>query len=382
MIAATGVLLALTASGAPRVLHVRANAAFSACLAPAVQAFNRTSPIPAVLVTGEPDPPLDADLVVGDDVEMTRLLEGGRADLAGAADLGYLPWVAVVPAGADASALAASAGPISVLGGAAGREARESLRAVAPQRLRVEREGEALRHAAYALVPRSLAGPGEHRLANVRALVATAAVPAGAPHGPDARRLLAFLQGPDGARALRGCLDPAPPGAAATATAGAAEYAQSIVDWWLPQCTLDRNGYKDPQEVLGRPDAVNLGSKDNYRGIMSMGQGGYVTVDMGMNAVDGPGADIRVFQTTTGEPVTLYASASASGPFVLVGLRIPCGIRSPGLVSNHCDFDLAGTGLASARFLKIEDGEVFPCLAGDTITEGTDIDAVQILNPQ
>jgi hypothetical protein len=380
MIAASGVLLALAASGAPRVLHVRANAAFGACLAPAVEAFNRTSPVPAVVVTAEPDPPLDADLVVGDDVEMTRLLEGGRADLSGAADLGYLPWVVVAPAGAQADALAAAAEPVWVLGGAAGREARASLRGVAPARLRVERDGDALRHAAHALVPRSLAGAGDRRPANVRPLVATAAVPTGAPHAAEGRRLLAFLRGPDGARALGGCFDPAPQAGAAAAPDRAAEYAQSVVDWWLPQCTLDRNGYKDPQEVLGRPDAVNLGGRDNYRGIMSMGQGGYVTVDMGMNAVDGPGADIRVFQTTTGEPVTLYASTSAAGPFVLLGLRIPCGVRTPGVLSNHCDFDLAGTGLASARFLKIEDGEVYPCLAGDTITEGTDIDAVQILN--
>jgi hypothetical protein len=159
-----------------------------------------------------------------------------------------------------------------------------------------------------------------------------------------------------------------------------AEYAQSVVDWWLPQCTLDRNGYKDPQEVLGTPDAANLGGKDNYRGIMSLGQGGYVTVDMGVSAFDGPGADIRVYQMTAGEPVTLYGAASAAGPFVLIGLRATCGVRTSGIAANHCDFDLAGTGLASARFLKIEDGEIYPCLAAGTITEGPDIDAVQILN--
>src|SRR5262245_64457832 len=101
MIATTGVLLALAASGAPRVLHVRTNAAFGACLAPAVEAFNRTSPVPAAIVTADPDPPQDADLVVGDDQEMTRLLEGGTADLASSFDLGYLPWVMVVPPGSQ-----------------------------------------------------------------------------------------------------------------------------------------------------------------------------------------------------------------------------------------------------------------------------------------
>jgi hypothetical protein len=381
MIAAVGVVLALAAApGAPRVLHVRANAAFGACLAPALEAYNRTALLPAVLVTGEPDPPLDAGLVVGDDLEMTRLLEGGTADLGSATDLGYLPWVSVVPAGTGGAALSAlPVDRVSVLGGRAGREARASLGGVAAARLHVERDAEALRRATHALVPRSLAGDGERRPANVRPLVATAAVITSAPQAGEARRLLAFLRGREGARALRGCLDPAP---APSPRAAAAEYAQSVVDWWLPQCTLDRNGYKDPQEVLGGPDAANLGGRDNYRGIMSLGQGGYVTVDMGRSAVNGPGADVRVFQATTGEEVTLYGSASPAGPFVLIGLRVPCGIRTPGTFSNHCDFDLAATGLAGARYLKVEDGEVYPCLAAGTLTEGADIDAVQVLNPQ
>ena len=75
-----------------------------------------------------------------------------------------------------------------------------------------------------------------------------------------------------------------------------------------------------------------------------------------------------------------FAGRRASGPFVLVGLRIPCGIRTPGTFSNHCDFDLAGSGLGAVRYLKIEDGEIYPCLAAGTLTEGADIDAVQILN--
>jgi len=36
--------------------------------------------------------------------------------------------------------------------------------------------------------------------------------------------------------------------------------------------------------------------------------------------------------------------------------------------------------VAAARYLKIEDGEVYPCLAGGTVTEGADIDAVQVLS--
>jgi hypothetical protein len=48
--------------------------------------------------------------------------------------------------------------------------------------------------------------------------------------------------------------------------------------------------------------------------------------------------------------------------------------------SNHCDFDLHGAGLAEARYFKIEDGEIYPCLERGTVTEGGDIDAIQILN--
>ena len=169
--------------------------------------------------------------------------------------------------------------------------------------------------------------------------------------------------------------------ASATSARGAGVYAQSIVDWWMPACSLAHNRYIDPQEVVGPPDAANLGGADNYVGFISLGQGGYVTVDAGVTFVDGDGPDVRVYQTVSGagEPVTLYASANPQGPFTLVGLRVPCGERSPGLFSNHCDFDLRAGGVASARYLKIEDGEIYPCLAAGTVTEGADIDAVEIL---
>jgi hypothetical protein len=183
------------------------------------------------------------------------------------------------------------------------------------------------------------------------------------------------------ARALLAtCLDAAPPVASRAAAAGASEFGHAVVDWWAPQCSLDRNRYNNPQEVVGEPDAAGLGGRDNFRGMMSLGQAGFVVVDMGTEFADAPGPDIRVFQTTTGEPVTLYASLRETGPFTLVGLRVPCGVRSPGLFSNHCDFDLTDGRLEAARYLKIEDGEIYPCLAGSTATEGADIDAVQLLN--
>jgi hypothetical protein len=372
-----------SAAAAPEAVRVRASAAFAACLAPALDSVARAAGVPVVLVIADPDPPQDADLVVGDDLEMTRLLESGTAEVASAVDLGQVPWVMVVPEGSPRGSVSSFAtDPVAVLGGRAGREARASLGTLSAGRLAATDDAGALRRARYALVPRSLAGTGERRASEVRPLVATAALIAGSPRRASAARLLARLASVEGRRALGACFDPIPAASALAApVGGAAVYAQSVVDWWMPACSLARNRYVDPNEALGPPDAVNLGGRDNYLGFISLGQGGYVTVDMGFTFTDGEGADVRVYQTVSGagEPVTLYASSSPQGPFTLVGLRVPCGERSAGIFSNHCDFDLRAGGVASARYLKIEDGEIYPCLASGTVTEGSDIDAVEIL---
>jgi hypothetical protein len=340
--------------------------------------------VPVVLVTADPDPPQDADLVIGDDLEMTQLLESGTAEVASAVDLGQIPWVTVVPEGSPRGAVSAFATePVAVLAGRVGREARASLGALSAGRLAVTDDAGALRRARYGLMPRSLAGPGERRASDVRPLVATAALIRNSPRRASAALLLARLAGADGRRALGGCFDAMPAASAQAAPVrSAAVYGQSVVDWWMPACSLARNRYVDPNEALGPPDAINLGGQgENYLGFISLGQGGYVTVDMGLTFADASGPDVRVYQTVSGagEPVTLYAATSPQGPFTLVGLRVPCGERSLGLFSNHCDFDLRAGGLAAARYLKVEDGEIYPCLAAGSVTEGADIDAIEIL---
>lgn len=155
-------------------------------------------------------------------------------------------------------------------------------------------------------------------------------------------------------------------------------YAKSVVDWFLTACSLATNRYNDPRDVLGPPDAG--GSRDAFHGFMSLGEGGYVIVDMEGCAVDGPGFDVRVFQTVTSEPVTLYAGGSPTGPWELVEARKRCGDRLPGLRSGYCDFDFAPVEIREARYLKVEDGELFPCERAGTDSEGADIDAIQILN--
>ena len=159
---------------------------------------------------------------------------------------------------------------------------------------------------------------------------------------------------------------------------GVDPWAKSVVSWWIPACSLAENHYDDPNQALGPPDLGGHGP-DSYSGFVSLGFGGWVAVDMGACAVNGPGTDVRVFQSVSGEPVTLYASTSPEGPWVLINYRLYCGFPSDNYNSNHCDFDLGAGGVEEARYLKVEDGELFPC-PGDTVTEGADLDAIQLTN--
>jgi hypothetical protein len=157
-------------------------------------------------------------------------------------------------------------------------------------------------------------------------------------------------------------------------------YAKTVVDWWVPVCSLDLNHYDDPLECLGAPDAGGRGP-DAFFGFIALGTGGFVSVDMEACAMDLPGDDVRVYQSVSSEPVTLYAGSSAKGPWTLVEYRKECGERDfpRQTFSNYCGFDLAKAGIEEARYFRVEDGENYPC-PGDTVTEGSDIDAIQILH--
>jgi hypothetical protein len=161
---------------------------------------------------------------------------------------------------------------------------------------------------------------------------------------------------------------------------GRDNYAKSVVDWHVRPCSLAENHYNDPNQVLGPPNAGGSGP-DSFFGFMSLGDDGYVTVDMETCAVDEPGTDVRVYQSVAREPVTLWAAGSPAGPFQLLQSKVPCGGRVPGVFSRDCEFDLADAEVDEARYFKIEDGENYPC-PGDTVTEGADIDAIEVLHPK
>lgn len=166
----------------------------------------------------------------------------------------------------------------------------------------------------------------------------------------------------------------APPCAAATSP-----YATSVAEWWIPASSLAQNIYNDPQQALGAPNAAGFG-QFNYTGFVSLGFGGHVTVDLGGCVADVAGNDLRIYQAVSSEPVSVYVSTSPEGPFTLLQPFFQdCGARVQGdAVKKYCDFDLASAAVPKARYVRVEDAELYPCPC-DTVSEGADLDAVQAL---
>jgi hypothetical protein len=301
-------LLTRAGSGAP-LLRVRVSPDLAEGLTAALAARG----LEATLETGNPGVTEGADLVVGRKSQLTRALEGGRADEDTAVELGV--------AGGESGPARLVA--VAVFDSPHRREAQQLLSA--------------------------LGDVGSRRVFAGRAGVMTS----------------------ESFRAQSSAF-----------VAGAARYATAVEDWWLPACSAEHNAFNNPQEVLGAPNAIRLGQKDDYAGMMSLGQGGWVVVNMGQTIANGPGNDVRVYQTTSQEPLTLYGGDAPNGPFRLIAFRRECGNQVPGGAnsSKYCDFDLGEGGLTSARYLKLEDGELYPCVRGTTVSEGVDIDAVELLN--
>jgi hypothetical protein len=169
---------------------------------------------------------------------------------------------------------------------------------------------------------------------------------------------------------------PSPSPTPAACTTAPSAYAKAVTDWWVPACSLAQDIYNDPQAALGPPDAAGFGPT-NYTGFISLGFGGHVTFDLGGCIADRAGPDLRIFQAVSSEPVTVYVSLSPDGPFTLVEPRKSCGERING-VQGYCDIDIAAGGVTQARYVRVEDGELYAC-PGDTVSEGADLDAVQAL---
>jgi len=137
---------------------------------------------------------------------------------------------------------------------------------------------------------------------------------------------------------------------------------------------LGINQYTDPNEALGLPDYKSwydphdpFGTR--YSGFVSLGPGGSITLKMGVDIIDGPGADIAIYQAVSNEETALYVAEGPISPFIFIGIQ-HCGYP--------CYFDLNGLVNPNSRFryIMVQDASYPDCYE----TAGADIDAVKALN--
>ncbi len=214
MIEAGGLLLlaiALPVAGAGESpLRVRVSPAAAPCVQAAARAWETSRGIPVALETGPLSGSGPVDAFVGASVELTRVLEGGEGVVQSDVDVADIPWVLAVAATSAARVRSLSdveGGNVEVviLGGPAAYEARRALAERGGARVRETTEPDLLRGAPVAIVPLSLAGPGEiHRL-DVRPLRVTAAVSVQATRPETARAFVAFLGSEAGQKSFAAC---------------------------------------------------------------------------------------------------------------------------------------------------------------------------------
>jgi hypothetical protein len=147
---------------------------------------------------------------------------------------------------------------------------------------------------------------------------------------------------------------------------------------------IPTNAFTNPDELLGAPNASATGpGKTEYKGFVSLGVNGSVTVFMGSCIQDLPGPDIRVYQSVSREAVEVQVSQSKDGPFVSLGFE-DCNDPPP-FFQGFCEFDLAGSGLNGVRFVRVIDRETitFPGAECDNtgMSPGADVDAIEVVHP-
>jgi len=180
------------------------------CVAAAAKAYEASSGgIKPTVQAGVLSDPGDAEVLVASSVEITRALEGGVAVDGTDVDIARIPWVLSVASGnprrlRSLEDLDQPGLEVWVLGGPAAYEVRRALRAH-PARLRETQDGRVLRAAEVALVPLSLAGPGEHVPVDVAPIEARAAVASRAARSNAANAFVRYLGSEEGQRAFSTC---------------------------------------------------------------------------------------------------------------------------------------------------------------------------------
>ncbi|WP_412061082.1 hypothetical protein [Rubrivirga sp. IMCC45206] len=160
--------------------------------------------------------------------------------------------------------------------------------------------------------------------------------------------------------------------ASSTAAATAADYdvfADAVV---TDGVVVTTQGFPDPAGALGAFQVLDPAKAPPVTGI---GVGGFVVLDLGAGegVVDGPGPDLLVVESDGtvlaagfgfAEPGEVAVSDMPGGPFVSLG-----EVNGTGL------FDLAGSGLRSARYVRVTD-------TGGAPPSGFDLNGVAAVNAE
>jgi hypothetical protein len=213
-------ILLAAASARGGELHAKASPAASPCVLAVKPLYEATLARKLVLETARlegAESAIGADVVVGAEGELTRIIEGGASHPELEVDLATIPWVLVTanPQGpSDLQALAASPMVVRVLGGSVGLAARRALQHLPAERVRtftdpagsVElAEGEA------AVIPLSLAGRGRLSRLDIPSLLVRAVGVRASTNLEAARQFLEFLTRGLGNAAFRRCGRETPP---------------------------------------------------------------------------------------------------------------------------------------------------------------------------
>jgi Bacterial extracellular solute-binding protein len=221
-LAAAASALFLLASGisgaraADSPLVVRVSAAAAPCTQAAARVWEANRGVPVALVVGALPGTEPADAFVGASVELTRVLEGGAGALDSEVSVATIPWVLAVAAGSSAgvrslSDLGREGEPVALLGGPAAYEARRAIAEKGGARVRETTEAAELRAAPVAVVPLSLAGPGERHTLDIRPLRVVAAAAEQSARPDAARAFVRFLGSEAGQKAFSACGQAAAP---------------------------------------------------------------------------------------------------------------------------------------------------------------------------
>lgn len=209
-------LLAAVAGPAPQPLRVKASPAVAPCVAAAALEYERATGRRLSVETaalGMPESTGGADVVVGADQELNRIIESGVSHPQLDIDVAKIPWVlAGAPGGAavEAQSLGHTTALVRTLDGVVAREAWRSLaqQGIAPSRVERVREPRAplrLGPGEAAVVPLSLAGPGPVASLAVPPLTVRALGVRASARTDAARGFLDFLAGDKGNAAFRAC---------------------------------------------------------------------------------------------------------------------------------------------------------------------------------